>query len=480
MTRPAGDGGSPTDPGPTLIAADPHALVAFTQDVRASAHGASQEIARYNAALMALADQPIDPSYELPPNRLFEIGAAFQGLQDTCNAARGFAAALHQLDANGDDQLNAIDGIDPGLLAMFLQAKAGNPAYRVEVGDLPDIMSELATQRGQAADPDTIRDQLSSLLDEGLIDPGDLKNPLLIDYLIRRGQSITDVADEFETSKMSIGDDGGLNGFGMTDWDPAMLAGIQHALDDDAAEVLGNWLDQDVVLGVVPPAPDGMDPDEWAQKTLARQRQYREYSAETLMDQLDQKGERGFFSADYYDRLLDDYEDGSSSRFDEAMLLALTHSGLHGPTPIYQMTGWDKFKGAVDDAADVAVWVGTGAMLVPGGQIPGTIVRVAGGVVLVGTAVDVIDACGVNADSGNCTQEVALAAVDGITAGKIKLIKAHFLEDGLLSVSEKRILRGLEASESVSSSTLDTLSDGDPYYPVGNGTVKPKDLSPAH
>jgi len=473
VTLPAGEGGR-SDPGPTLIAADPHALLAFATNVRTSAQGASDEAVRYNQALMALADQPIDPGYTFPPNRLFEVAAVFQSLEGTSFQARDFAAALAQLDANADGQLDALDSLTPQMVDLFLQARAGNPAYEIDEVDLPGLLSELATQRGLPTDPADIRDELQQLLDAGSIDVGDLQNPLLVSYLIERGTAgVLGTVDELKTLEISIDDDGSLQGLGMDDWDPAALAAIQKAMEDDAATVLGDYLSDDVVMGLVPPAPDGMDPDEFAEKYLARQRQWRRYSAENLLNQIDDLGDRSFYSSDLYDRLLDDYESAKSTRFDEALLLAITQSALHGPTPIYDMTKWDKFKGGVDVAADIAVWVGTGALLLPGGQVAGGIVRGAGTVVLLGTAVDVTDACAVNDDKSNCMQEIALAGVDGITTGKIKAIEKYFLLDGPLTVSEKRILRGLEMEASVTGSTLDTLSDGDPTYEVESHTVRP-------
>ncbi|CAN5647458.1 hypothetical protein BH10ACT1_BH10ACT1_07470 [soil metagenome] len=473
MSRPANEGGA-GDPGPTLIAADPHALRAFAAEVRASAQGASDELTTYNQALMALDDQPIDPGYAFPPNRLFEVAAVFQGLESTCYQAKDFAAALEQLDANADGELDAIDGLTPEMLDLFLRARAGNPDFEIDQLDLPALLCELASQNGLDTDPEYVRDQLQDLLDAGQIDYGDLENPLLVSYLIERGISgVLGTVDEFETLKISIEDDGSLNGLGMHDWDPAVLAAIQKALEDDAAVVLGDYLSDDVVMGMVPPAPDGMDPDEFAEKYLARQRQWRRYSAENLLGQIEQQGDRGFYSSDLYDRLLDDYESAQSTRFDEALLLAITQSALHGPIPIYDMTKWDKFKGGVDTLADVAVWVGTGALLLPGGQVAGGIIRVAGGVVLLGTGVDVVDACAVNDDKSNCMQEIALAGVDGITTGKIKAIEKYFLLDGPLTLSEKRILRGLEMEGSVTGSTLDTLTDGDPTYEVESHTIRP-------
>lgn len=460
MTRP-GDEGGVGDPGVLLIKGDPATLDAFAHDVTAAGKVAGGVLGDYNAAMMALGDQPIDPTSPLPPNRLFEIGARFQGIETACTTATVFAQALRELDASGDGALDAIDGLDPELFDLYVNLKAGNPDLPAEDADLPGLLSELFRQNGGHADDDAVRSTLQELIDAGLISADDAENPALVTYFINRGSGPLSAREEWELNDMSIGEDGTISALGMDHWDPAVLAEIQRALDDDAAADVSEHIANGTEMGHIAQPPPGQTSSydaEWAAAYQELREQYRRYAGEQLLDDLQSKGERGFYSADEYDDLIAGFNDGSNTRFEDALLHSMTHSSTSGGIPVYQMSGWEKFR---DGLAKVAVpigWIGVAAALIPGGQIPGAVVKGSAFVVGTATAVTITDQCVVNPDGDQCASTIVIAGIGRGLPLKSKAVRHHFAQNGPLSEAEERLLHGMKAFETFTDQSLTVVT----------------------
>lgn len=457
----ATEGGGRGDPGVLLIQGDPAVLDAFAHDVTAAGEVAGQVLGDYNAAMMTLADQPIDPTFTLPPNRLFEVGARYQGVETACVTATVFAQALRELDASGDGALDAIDGLDPNLFELYVNLKAGNPDFPAEDADLPGLLTELYRQNGGSASDETVRSDLQELVDAGLITADEAENPALVTYFINRGSSPLGAREEWELNDLSIGEDGTISALGMDHWDPAVLAEVQKALDEHAAADVNEHIANGTEMGHIsqpPPGQTGYYSAEWAEAYRELQEQYRRYAGEKLVEDLASKGDRGFYSADEYDDLIDGFNDGSNSRYEDALVHSMTHSATSGGIPVYQMSGWEKFRDGISKVAVPIGWIGVAAAFVPGGQIPGAIVKGSAFVVGTATAVTITDQCVVNPDGDQCATTVVIAGIGRGLPLKSKAIRRHFAQNGPLSEADERLLHGLEAFESFTDQSLTVIT----------------------
>ncbi len=465
MTRDSESGGH-TDPGTTLIAADPAALVAFAEDVRRAGLTAGETLGDYQDAMMSLDAQPRDAEVDLPPNRLFHVAGALQGLQVACDSARSFAAALRQLDSNMDGRLSAIDGIDPSHLDLFLRVWQGNPDMDPDDTDLTGLLSELHRQNGADPDDDVVRTQLDELVAAGLVDYQDRENPALVAYLINRGRGTLDITEEFETHSIAIDDDGSLQALGMDDWDPAVLAEIESTLDDHAGTSFSEYVANGQETGQLPQPPAGQFTAEDAAQYQDALRNWRRNVGEDLLEKLEQEGERGFYSADLYDDLLTDFNSGETSRLDAEFLHAMTQSGINGPTPIYSMSDWEKFRDGVGKVAEPVGYLGLGLALIPGLQAPGWVIKGAAVVATSATAIDITDSCVVNNEDGSCARTISLVGLQKVLGLKSKLAKNYLLQTGPLSQAEERLIKGLEAWEAVTGESLSVVTGQAPSYDV--------------
>lgn len=463
MNRDDGSGGN-SDPGTTLIAADPAALVAFAEDVRGAGRTAGPALGDYQDAMMTLDAQARDPQVDLPPNRLFEVAGALQGLQVTCTQVRSFAAALRLLDSSMDGRLNAIDGIDPSHLDLFLKVWEANPDLDPADTDLPGLLSELHRQTGAYVDDDLVRTQLDELIAGGHVDYEDREKPALIAYLINRGNGTLDITEEFEAHSIAIDDDGSLQALGMDDWDPAVLAEIEGALDEQAGTEFSEYVVNGLEFGHLPQPPAGHYTAEDTEAYWEGAREWRRGTGEDLIDKLEEEGERGFYSADLYDELLTEFNSGETSRFDEAFLHAMTQSGINGPTPIYSMSGWEKTRDGVGKVAEPVGWLGLGLALIPGLQPQGWVIKGTAAVAATAAAIDITDACVVNNEGGSCVRTISLVGLQKVLGLKSKLAKAHFLQTGPLTEAEERLVKGLEAWEAVTGESLSVVTSEAPTY----------------
>ncbi|MPZ53177.1 MAG: hypothetical protein GEU79_10675 [Acidimicrobiia bacterium] len=303
-----------------------------------------------------------------------------------------------------------------------------------------ELIADVGREGGLDVDEERIEESLDALLDAGLIDRGDLQNPVLLAYVANRPYGTLPITEEWEVSDISIDEDGSLKAFGMDDWDPAALAAIQDILDEDARERFGEYVTSGRETGQLPEiAPGHYTADMAAARRQALQ-DWRKQSAENLIEDWNEKGDRGFFSADLYDDLIEGYDAGSNGPADNALLLAITQSALHGPIPVYEMTGWDKFKDGVGKLATPVSVLSTVFIWTPGGWVAKGVTWTARGL----TAIEITDACAVDRDGGRCMTTVALTGIGGVSQGKIKGIKEHMKRQGPLTAGEDRLLKGLE------------------------------------